>query len=530
MSNKLLFSTNARKKMAHGALTLANAVKVTLGPKGRNVVIEQDFGAPLIINDGVTIAKSIILEDKMENLGSAILVEAATKTNDLVGDGTTTAILITSKIIEEGIRKLDEGINPVVLRNGLNYFLPHIHHMIDEVSEKVSTSNDLAKIASISSGSNEVGELIKEAYNEVGENGIITVEESQGFEDYLDIVKGYSLDKGYLSSYMANNEEKNLATLINPLVIVTDKKIISMQELVPYLEMSIKNSKPLFIICDDIEQEVLGALVLNKLRGVFHAVVVKAPSFGERKQNVLKDIATITNATLVDSTIGMNLSDANLNILGEAEKITVSKDETIIISKADLSSQIELYVNGLQHQLKNITSEYDKEQLIKRIAKLQGGIAQIKIGAETEVVMREKKLRIEDALNATRAAMSSGIIEGGGKVLYKISEKLVQVDVDNIYPDAREILEIALKAPFKQILENAGVEFNEIMKNIKGNQWYDAFNNTYVDMKKAGIIDPASVEKSAIMSAISIAGIFLTTECLVVSNSEKPSANEENLL
>lgn len=530
MSKKLLFSSDARKKMATGASTLANAVKVTLGPKGRNVVIEQDFGAPLIINDGVTIAKSIVLEDKMENLGSSILVEAATKTNDLVGDGTTTAILLTSKIIEEGMKKLSNGVNPVILRNGLNYFLPYIHSMIDEVSEKVSTSDDLAKIASISSGSVEVGKLIKDAYNEVGENGIITVEESQGLEDYLDIVKGYSLEKGYLSTYMANSEEKNLAILNNPLVLITDKKIISMQELVPYLEISIKSSKPLFILCDDIEQEVLGALVLNKLRGVFHAVVVKAPSFGERKQKQLKDVATITNATVVDSTIGMNLANSSVDILGEAEKITVSKEQTIIVSNSNLTSEIDAYVKSLQTELSTINSEYDKEQLTKRIAKLQGGIAQIKIGAETEVVMKEKKLRIEDALNATRAAMSSGIIEGGGKVLYNISEKLSSFDLDNKYPHAKEILEIALKAPFRQILENAGVDPDEILENIKGNLWYDAFNNKYVDMKKAGIIDPASVEKSAIMSAISVAGIFLTTECLVVSNEPKPSVNEENLL
>lgn len=530
MSNKLLFSKDARKKMAGGATTLANAVKVTLGPKGRNVVIEQDFGAPLIINDGVTIAKSIVLEDKMENLGSSILVEAATKTNDLVGDGTTTAILLTSKIIEGGMKKLEDGVNPVILRNGLNYFLPHIHNMIDEVAEQVTTSDDLEKIASISSGSVEVGQLIKEAYNEVGENGIITIEESQGLEDYLDVVKGYSIDKGYLSSYMANSEEKNVAILNNPLVLITDKKIISMQELVPYLEASIKSSKPLFILCDDIEQEVLGALVLNKLRGVFHAVVVKAPSFGERKQKLLKDVATITNATLIDSTIGMNLSTSDLNILGEADKITVSKEQTIIISNTTLANEIDIYVKSLQNELLSINSEYDREQLAKRIAKLQGGIAQIKIGAETEVVMKEKKLRIEDALNATKAAMSSGIIEGGGKVLYNISEKLSLVDPENKYLDARLILEDALKAPFKQILENAGIDYKEVLKNIKDNLWYDAFTNTYVDMKKAGIIDPASVEKSAIMSAISVAGIFLTTECLIVSNDQKPSVNEDNLL
>ena len=529
MSNKLLFSHDARVKMAKGASTLANAVKVTLGPKGRNVVIEQDFGAPLIINDGVTIAKSIVLENKYENLGASILIEAATKTNDLVGDGTTTAILLTSKMIEEGMKKLEEGNNPVILRNGLNYYLPIINSMIDEVATPVKSSEDLEKIATISSGSKEVGTLIKEAYQSVGNDGIITIEESSALEDYLDVVKGYSLDKAYISSYMVNNEAKNEAVLDKPFVLVTDKKIISMQELVPYLEESIKNSKPLFILCDDIEQEVLGALVVNKLRGVFNAVVVKAPSFGERKINQLKDVCMLTGATLVDSNVGMLLSEVSTDVLGIAEKIVVSKDQTIVLANTSLTDEINQYAHCLQNELTYVTSEYDKEKLEQRIAKILGGIAQIKIGAETEVVLKEKKLRIEDALNATRAAMKYGVIEGGGKVLYNIALKLENLN-DDVYKASKEILVNALKAPFIQICENSGKSYLEVLKEIKDNLWYDALNDKVVDMEKSGIIDPASVEKSAIMSAISISGIFLTTECAIINNEKREEVNEENLL
>ena len=530
MSNKLLFSSSAREKMTIGAKTLANAVKVTLGPKGRNVVIEQDFGSPLIVNDGVTIAKSITLEDKYENLGASILIEAATKTNDLVGDGTTTAILLTATLIEEGMKKLQSGANPVTLRNGLNFYLSHINQMIDEVSTPVKSSDDLEQIATISSGSKEIGKLIREAYQNVGQDGIITIEESQGLEDYLDVVKGYSFDRGFLSSYMANNETKNEAILDKPFVLVTDKKIISMQELLVYLEEAIKRSKPLFIICDDIEQEVLGALVVNKLRGVFNAVVVKAPSFGERKLKQLKDIATITGAQMVDSSIGMELSNNDTSNLGIAEKIIVSKDQTIIISNSELTDNINLYAKSLQEELLNTTSEYDKEKLEERIAKILGGIAQIKIGAETEIVLKEKKLRIEDALNATKAAMKSGIIEGGGKVLYKLSNALKNIENAEPYQQAREILEIALQKPFIQICENAGVDYKDILQRVSGDLWYDALNNNMVDMKQVGIIDPASVEKSAIMSAVSISGIFLTTECAIINEDKKTTVNEENLL
>ena len=512
MSNQLLFSKDARAKMAEGASILAKAVKVTLGPRGRNVVIEQDFGAPLIVNDGVTIAKSINLPDKFQNLGASILIEAATKTNDLVGDGTTTAILLTSKLIAEGLKKLEEGVNPVILRNGLNYYLPFIQKRIDELSTPIKEATDLAKIATISSGAEEVGILISNAYQEVGQKGIVTIEESQGLEDYLDVVKGYSYDRGYLSSYMINDKEKNQAVLDNPLVLITDKKISAMKEIVPFLEEAMKQGKPLLIICDDMEQEVLGA-------------------FGERKTKQLQDIAFLTKAILIDESLGMSLNETMpSSTLGRAEKIIVNKDQTIIVNGMATSEEIVNYAKGIENSIKDITSEYDKEKAEERVAKLLGGIAVIKIGAETEPVLKEKKLRIEDALNATKAAMTSGIIEGGGKVFYQMADTIKNIEAPTEYLPALQVLEQALKAPFKQIVENAGGDFAKISKEITNDLWYDALSQKMVNLKDAGIIDPASVEKSAIMSAISIAGIFLTTECAIINEEEKKPVNEENLL
>ena len=436
MSNQLLFSKDARAKMAEGASILAKAVKVTLGPRGRNVVIEQDFGAPLIVNDGVTIAKSINLPDKFQNLGASILIEAANKTNDLVGDGTTTAILLTSKLIEEGLKKLEEGVNPVILRNGLNYYLPFIQKRIDELSTPIKEATDLAKIATISSGAEEVGILSSNAYQEVGQKGIVTIEESQGLEDYLDVVKGYSYDRGYLSSYMINDKEKNQAVLDNPLVL---------KEIVPFLEEAMKQGKPLLIICDDMEQEVLGAIVVNKLRGVFNVVVTKAPSFGERKTKQLQDIAFLTKAILIDESLGMSLNETMpSSTLGRAEKIIVNKDQTIIVNGMATSEEIVNYAKGIENSIKDITSEYDKEKAEERVAKLLGGIAVIKIGAETEPVLKEKKLRIEDALNATKAAMTSGIIEGGGKVFYQMVDTIKNIEAPTEYLPALQVLEQAL--------------------------------------------------------------------------------------
>lgn len=529
MANIVKFNKEAKDKMAKGIETLQDAVKVTLGPKGRNVIIEQDFGAPLIINDGVTIAKSIVLQDKFENLGSAVLIEAASKTNDEVGDGTTTAILLASNLIIEGLKMLEKGMNPVSLRNGLNYYLGHILDQIDAVSTEIKSSEDLKQVATISSQSKEIGEFIAEAYEEVGKDGLVMVEESQSLTTYLDIVKGYSYDRGYLSPYMVNDKDKMQAVLEKPYILITDKKIINMQELLPHLEKTMKNGKPLLIVCDDIEQEVLSALIVNKLRGVFNVVVTKAPSFGDRKAKLLEDLATITGSTYIDSTIGMNLNDEGIE-LGSASKVIVSKDQTIVVDGTGKSEAILSRAETIKKEIENTTSEYDREKLQERLAKILGGVALIKVGASTEVELKELKLRVEDALNATKAAMKAGIIEGGGKIFYEISEELREVKRDPSYAAACDILVNVLKKPFEQIVENAGGDYAQIIKQVNHHYWYDASSGKLVRLKQAGIIDPTSVAKCAITSAISIAGVFLTTECAIVKEEEKTPLREDELL
>lgn len=528
MANIVKFNNDARNKMAEGIRILKDAVKVTLGPKGRNVIIEQDFGAPLIVNDGVTIAKSIVLQDKFMNLGSAVLIEAATKTNDEVGDGTTTAIILASNLIEEGLKILDNGVNPVVVRNALNYYLGHILDMIDSVSTTISSSEDLKDVATISSQSKEIGEFISAAYEEVGPDGLVMVEESQSLNTYLDIVKGYSYDRGYLSPYMVNDKEKMQAVLDKPYVLITDKKISNMQELLPHLEVAMKNGRALFIVCDDIEAEVLSALIVNKLRGVFNVVVTKAPSFGDRRAKLLEDIAIITGSTYVDSSVGMNLTDEGV-VLGSANKIVVSKDNTIIVDGAGSKESILAQADAIRSELHNTSSEYDREKLSERLAKILGGVALIKVGASTELELKELKLRVEDALNATNAAMKSGIIEGGGKVFYEISEKLKDIKREPNYALVCDMLEQVLKCPFKQIVENAGGDYNQVVKEVNHNYWYNAATGKLVRLKQAGIIDPTSVAKCAITSAISIAGVFLTTECAIVKEENK-TVSEDDLL
>lgn len=528
MANVVKFNKEARSLMANGIKTLKDAVKVTLGPKGRNVIIEQDFGAPLIVNDGVTIAKSIVLKNKFENLGSACLIEAATKTNDEVGDGTTTAIILASSLIEEGMKLLDKGFNPVTLRNGLNYYLGHILQMIDEVSTEVKSSEDLKQVATLSSQSREIGEFIASAYEEVGSDGLVMVEESQSLNTYLDVVKGYSYDRGYLSPYMVNEKEKMQAVLENPYVLITDKKIINMQEILPHLEKAMKNGKPLLIVCEDMEPEVLSAIIVNKLRGVFNVVVTKAPSFGERKTKLLEDLAVITGSTFVNSSIGMNLNDESIN-LGSAAKIVVSRDQTIIVDGVGDKDEILQRAEALRDEIKYTTSEYDREKLNERLSKILGGVALIKVGASTEIELKELKLRVEDALNATKAAFSSGIVEGGGKVFYEISEKLKSIKREPNYAVICDMLSDVLKKPFYQIVENAGGDYDKIIKEVNNSYWYDASTNKLVRLKQAGIIDPTSVEKCAITSAISIAGVFLTTECAIV-NEENASLREDDLL
>ena len=529
MANIVKFNNEAKEKMAKGIKTLKEAVQVTLGPKGRNVIIEQEFGSPIIVNDGVTIAKSIILPDKFENLGASVVIEAASKTNDLVGDGTTTAIILASNLIEEGLKVLSQKFNPVTLRNGLNYFLDYILKEIDARSTLVKSSDDLKQVATISSQSKKIGEFISAAYDEVGPDGLVMVEESQSLETYLDVVKGYSFDRGYLSLYMANDKEKMQAVLDDPYVLITDKKINNMQELLPHLEKTMKNGKSLLIVCDDMEPEVLSAIVVNKLRGVFNVVVTKAPSFGDRKTKLLEDLSVITGATFVDSSIGMNLLDESI-ILGSAAKIIVSKDQTIVIDGSGDKDAIIARAEQIRTDFMNSSSEYDRERLRERLAKIVGGIALIKVGATTEVELKELKLRVEDALNATKAAMLDGIIEGGGKVFYEISQQLSKLQIDEEYVPARNILSLVLQKPFIQIVKNAGLDYLSILNNIEDDMWFDAATSKIVNLKEAGIIDPTSVAKSAITSAISIASVFLTTECAIVKSVEEKSFKEEDLI
>jgi len=529
MANIVKFNKSAKDLMAKGIKVLYDAVRVTLGPKGRNVIIEQDFGAPLIVNDGVTIAKSIILSDKFENLGASVLIEAASKTNDQVGDGTTTAIILAYNIINLGLKAIEQGVNPVVLRNGLNFYLGLILDEIDKVSTPVSSAEDLKKVASLSSQSREIGEFISSAYEEVGRDGLVMVEESQSLNTYLDVVKGYSFDRGYLSLYMVNDKEKMQAVIENPYILITDKKIVNMQELLPHLEKAMKNGRPLFIVCDDMEQEVLSALIVNKLRGVFNVVVTKAPSFGDRKAKLLEDLAIITGATFVDSTLGMNLNDEAVT-LGSAVKIVVTKDQTIIIDGAGEKEAILERAEAIRKEIDFTNSEYDRLKLSERLAKILGGVALIKVGANTEIELKELKLRVEDALNATKAAMKDGIIEGGGKVFYEISEKLRSFKRDASYGVVCDILTEVLKKPFEQIVENAGGDYKTVIKEVNSTYWFDASTTKLARLKQVGIIDPTSVEKSAIASAISIASVFLTTECAIVQEEKTKTVNEDNLI
>lgn len=529
MANIVKYNEEAKELMANGIKTLYDAVRVTLGPKGRNVIIEQDFGSPLIVNDGVTIAKSIILENKFENLGASVLIEAASKTNDQVGDGTTTAIILAYNIIKEGLDAIRKGVNPVTIRNGLNYYLGHILEAIDKVSTSITSSDDLRHVATISSQSKEIGDFIASAYDEVGRDGLVMVEESQSLNTYLDVVKGYSYDRGYLSLYMVNDKEKMQAVLDKPYILVTDKKIVNMQEILPHLEKTMKSGKPLLIICDDIEQEVLSALIVNKLRGVFNVVVTKAPSFGDRKVKLLEDIATVTGSTFVDSNIGMSLNDEQI-ILGSASKVVISKEQTVIIDGAGDKDDILKRAESIRLEINHTTSEYDQERLKERLAKILGGVALIKVGASTEIELKELKLRVEDALNATKAAMQEGIIEGGGKVFYEISDQLRQIKREPEYGVVCDILSQVLKKPFQQIVENAGADFLQVIKEVNATYWFDASTSKLVRLKQAGIIDPVSVEKSAITSAISIASIFLTTECAIVKNEPAAPLKEDDLV
>ena len=533
MSKEVLYSKEVRTKMLKGVDELANTVKVTLGPKGRNVVLEKSYGSPLITNDGVTIAKEIEPEDKFENMGAKLVYEVANKTNDVAGDGTTTATLLAQAIMHNGIECVEKGSNPVLLKQGMEKAAKLIAEKLLEQTKKVSTSNDIAQVASISSSSEEIGKYIAKAMEKVGKDGVITVDESKGFETELEIVEGLEYDKGYMSPYMASDREKMQSELDNPYILVTDQKINSIQEILPLLEKIVQSNKPLLIIADDIDNEVLTTLIVNKLRGAFNVVATKAPSFGDSQKAMLQDIAIVTGAKFITKELSMDLKEVELSDLGTANKVTVKKDTTTIVHGNGEKNAIADRVAEIRSQVAKSTSDYEKKKLNERLAKITSGVAIIKVGAATESEMKEKKLRIEDALNATKAAIAEGIILGGGAALVNIYKKYKDELKSDIVDEQKGINAVfeAILLPMEQIAENAGYDGKEIVKqqlSKRGNIGFDAKNGEWVDMFKAGIVDPTKVTRSAVLYATSIAALFVTTEAGVVTKEEPAPAQGMN--
>ncbi len=522
MAKEIKFSEEARKGLIDGINTLADTVKVTLGPKGRNVVLDKEFGAPLITNDGVTIAREIECEDKFENMGAQLLKEVATKTNDVAGDGTTTATLLAQSIVLEGIKNLAAGANPMVLQKGVKKAVDTVVEEIKNFSKPVETKESIAQVASISAGDENIGHLISEAMEKVGKDGVITVEESKSMGTSLDVVEGMQFDRGYLSPYMVTDSEKMLADLENPYILLTDKKITNIQDLLPLLEQVLKESRPLLIVAEDIEGEALATLVLNKLRGTINVVAVKAPGYGDRRKEMLEDIAILTGAKVVSSDLGQELKDADVSVLGRAAKVKVEKDLTVIVDGAGEKSALEARVNQIRNQYENSDSEFDKEKLQERLAKLGGGVAVIQVGAATEVELKERKLRIEDALSATRAAVEEGIVSGGGTVLIDCIDKIKELSEESEGDEKTGINIIlrALEEPVRQIAINAGVEGSVVAEEVKRLEkgiGFDAMSGDYVNMIEAGIVDPTKVTRSALQNASSVASMILTTEAAVAN-------------
>ena len=527
MAKKIIYGEEARKAIESGVNQLANTVKITLGPKGRNVVLDKKFGTPLITNDGVTIAKEIELEDAFENMGAQLIKEVSTKTNDVAGDGTTTATLLAQSMINEGLKNLAAGANPMVMKKGIDKATAAAVEAIKGISKPVSGSKDITRVGTISSGDELIGKLISEAMEKVSQNGVITLEESKTAETYSDVVEGMQFDRGYLSPYMVTDTDKMEAVLDDALILITDKKISNIQDLLPLLEQIVKAGRKLLIIAEDVEGEALATIVLNKLRGTFTCVCVKAPGFGDRRKEMLQDIAILTGGQVISSELGMELKDAQLNMLGQAHQVKVGKENTVIVDGAGSSDEIRARAAQIEHQLAHTTSDYDREKLQERLAKLSGGVAVIKVGAATETEMKEKKLRIEDALNATRAAVAEGIVPGGGSAYVIASEAAAKL-ADSLSGDEKTgaaIIAKALKAPIMQIAANAGVEGAVILNEVSGsdnvNFGYDAANGVYGDMLELGIVDPTKVCRSAIENAASVASMVLTTESLVADIPEK---------
>ena len=526
MAKVIKFGEDARKSLLEGVNKLADTVKVTLGPKGRNVVLDKSFGSPLITNDGVTIAKEIELEDKFENMGARLVKEVSTKTNDVAGDGTTTATVLAQSMIKEGVKNVAAGADPMAVKRGMDKAVEVAVKELKKISSEVDGKEGIARVASISANSEEVGNLIANAMEKVSKDGVITIEESKTSNTELNIVEGMQFDKGYVSPYMVTDTEKMEAILDNPYILITDKKISNIQEILPLLESLMQASGKLLIICDDVEQEALSTLVLNKLRGVLNVVAVKAPGFGDKRKAMLEDIAILTGGEVITSELGLDLKDTSIEQLGRAKQVKVQKENTIIVDGAGSKERLDERVKQVKAQIEETKSEFDKENLQERLAKIAGGVAVIGVGAATEVEMKDKKLRIEDALSATRAAVEEGIVSGGGTALINVIPE-VQKIVSNLPEGEKLGAEIVLKAleePLKQIAKNAGLEPAVILENVKKADMgfgFDAKDEKYVDMKKAGIVDPTKVTRSALQNAASIASMVLTTESLVTDAPEK---------
>ncbi|HEN4321793.1 TPA: chaperonin GroEL [Streptococcus agalactiae] len=526
MAKDIKFSADARSAMVCGVDILADTVKVTLGPKGRNVVLEKAFGSPLITNDGVTIAKEIELEDHFENMGAKLVSEVASKTNDIAGDGTTTATVLTQAIVREGLKNVTAGANPIGIRRGIETAVSAAVEELKEIAQPVSGKEAIAQVAAVSSRSEKVGEYISEAMERVGNDGVITIEESRGMETELEVVEGMQFDRGYLSQYMVTDNEKMVSELENPYILITDKKISNIQEILPLLEEVLKTNRPLLIIADDVDGEALPTLVLNKIRGTFNVVAVKAPGFGDRRKAMLEDIAILTGGTVVTEDLGLDLKDATMQVLGQSAKVTVDKDSTVIVEGAGDSSAIANRVAIIKSQMEATTSDFDREKLQERLAKLAGGVAVIKVGAATETELKEMKLRIEDALNATRAAVEEGIVSGGGTALVNVIEKVAALKLNGDEETGRNIVLRALEEPVRQIAYNAGYEGSVIIERLKQSEigtGFNAANGEWVDMVTTGIIDPVKVTRSALQNAASVASLILTTEA-VVANKPEPEA------
>lgn len=524
MVKQLKFSEDARQAMLRGVDQLANAVKVTIGPKGRNVVLDKEFTAPLITNDGVTIAKEIELEDPYENMGAKLVQEVANKTNEIAGDGTTTATVLAQAMIQEGLKNVTSGANPVGLRQGIDKAVKVAVEALHENSQKVENKNEIAQVGAISAADEEIGRYISEAMEKVGNDGVITIEESNGLNTELEVVEGMQFDRGYQSPYMVTDSDKMVAELERPYILVTDKKISSFQDILPLLEQVVQSNRPILIVADEVEGDALTNIVLNRMRGTFTAVAVKAPGFGDRRKAMLEDLAILTGAQVITDDLGLDLKDATIDMLGTASKVEVTKDNTTVVDGDGDENSIDARVSQLKSQIEETESDFDREKLQERLAKLAGGVAVIKVGAASETELKERKLRIEDALNSTRAAVEEGIVAGGGTALVNVYQKVSEIEAEGDIETGVNIVLKALTAPVRQIAENAGLEGSVIVERLKNAEpgvGFNAATNEWVNMLEVGIIDPTKVTRSALQHAASVAAMFLTTEAVVASIPEK---------